>query len=227
MPSSSSSSAPPSSSFAPPRTPLPIQYTPLRKEDFASDSGVSFINQYLSQLTTTVNAFVGAGGPTILPAGADLQGSVLSGLGTPSSSSDAVPLGHATSAFGPATQQQQLDIGKPYALKGLTGLWSQVSTLQQKFPAQFSGTVPYVTLYGITFQWGHVASISTSGTSVTFTAQSGIAFPNACLVVLLTDDDASGSNHIMSVVKGTLTTTGFQAKADGSGNGTYYLAIGW
>lgn len=209
------------------RTPLPIQYTPLRKEDFASHSGVSFINQYLSQITTTINAFVGAGGPTVLPAGADLRGSVLSGLGAPSAASDAVPLGHATNAFGPATQQQQLDIGKPYALKGLTGLWSKVAQIQQQSPSQYTGTAPYVNLYGTILQWGHIPAVAVGGTPVTFTAQSGIAFPNACLVVLLTDDAASGSNHIMSAVAGSLTATGFEAKADGSGNGAYYLAVGW
>lgn len=212
---------------APPSTPLPIQYTPLSKEDLTTDSGLSFLNQYLSQITTTINAFVGAGGPTVLPAGADLRGSVLSGLGAPSTPSDAVPLGHATSAFGPATQQQQLDIGKPYALKGLTGLWSQVSQIQRQSPSQYTGTTPYVNLYGTIFQWGHVASVSVGGTPVTFTTQGGIAFPHACLIVLLTDDAASGSNHIMSAVVGSLTATGFEAKADGSGNGTYYLAIGW
>lgn len=106
----------------PQKTPLPIQFTPFKVSDFASDSGVAFINQTLSQLTTTLNAFVGAGGPTMLPAGADLQGASLTGLGSPSGASDAVPLGHANSAYGPATQQKALDLGGTNTLKGLAAL---------------------------------------------------------------------------------------------------------
>lgn len=114
----------PSSSVPPTATPLPVQFTAFRKEDFASDSGVAFVNQQLSQIMTTLNAIVGAGGRTILPAGIDMQGSTVSGVGAPQGPTDAINSGHASANYGSEAQRSNLDVGGPQALKGLTSCYA-------------------------------------------------------------------------------------------------------
>lgn len=120
----SSASSPPRS--APPRA-RPIQFTPFTKKDFATDEGVAFVNNTLAQIFTTVNALFGAGGPTLLPSGVDVQGATVTGLAAPSSPSDAVSAAHADSNYSAAAQRPQLDLGGTQTLKGLAYLyqWQQ------------------------------------------------------------------------------------------------------
>lgn len=112
-----------------PSVPRPIQFTSLRKEDLTTDGGVASFNQQLSQIVTTLNSLVGAGGPTVLPAGIDVKGAPVTGLPAPTKASDAVSLDHASASYSPAAQQPQLDIGGKHALKGLTGLWLRSNQL--------------------------------------------------------------------------------------------------
>lgn len=108
---------------------LPIQYTPFTEKHFTTKEGIASFNQQMSQIVNALNRGTGQAGPVVIPAGVNVAGGSVTGLGTPSNESDAVPLGHANSQFGYAAQQGQLDIGKPYALKGLTGLWSKFNQL--------------------------------------------------------------------------------------------------
>ncbi len=87
----------------------------------------------------------------------------------------------------------------------------------------FTGTSGYQDLpSGLILKWGHAPSIALSpSTTVNFPT----AFPNACLMVSLTDDAGSGSNHIMSII--SFSAASFVAKADGSGNGAWWYAIGY
>jgi hypothetical protein len=107
---------------------LPIQYTPVQRIDLVDsagrlrDSGLSALNQTLSQLTTTLNSLLGAGGPTILPAGIDVAGSPLTGLPAPSGPTDAVSAAHVSTNYGAAAQSTALDLGGPNTLKGLAAL---------------------------------------------------------------------------------------------------------
>lgn len=79
-----------------------------------------------------------------------------------------------------------------------------------KFPSWLGGWL---------IQWGTAASVSTSGTAVTFP----IAFPTACLHVYGNCADSGGSATIFNAYG--KTTTGFTA--DGSAVNTYdWLAIG-
>lgn len=136
---------------APTSAPRPVQFTPVRKEDFQSDGGISFFNQTLSQITTTLNALVGQGGPVRFPAGVDMAGAALTGLADPSSPSDAISAGHASSQYSAAAQQPQLDIGGEHALKGLTysyqqasqvpGMQSQIGGILAKLATGVTGTV--------------------------------------------------------------------------------------
>jgi hypothetical protein len=125
----------------PASNPLPIQFTPFRKEDFASDAGVSFINQSFAQIFTTINSLLGAGGPTILPSGIDVQGSKVTGLAPPTGPTDAVSANHAESKYSAAAVSPQLDLGGTSTLKGLSNLYLLLSQ-------SYSGTIPLAKLTG-------------------------------------------------------------------------------
>lgn len=107
----------------PAANPQPIQFTAFTAKELSTDAGISRLNLLLSQYTTTQNSLVGAGGPTILPSGVDVQGSTVTGLGTPSSPSDAVSLAHGNSSYGPAAVSKQVDLGGAHTLIGLSALY--------------------------------------------------------------------------------------------------------
>jgi len=106
--------------------PLPIQFTPFTKKHFETDAGIAFVNQTLSQLTTTINALLGSGGPTLLPSGIDVQGAKVTGLAAPESESDAVSLSHAQGNYSAPAVAPQLDLGGKNTLKGLAAVYSVV-----------------------------------------------------------------------------------------------------
>lgn len=124
-----------SSALTPSSAPRPIQYTPIRPEDFqlrpdspnSAAPGIAFLNQTLSQITTTLNALLGQGGPVQFPAGVDMSGAKLTGIPAPTSPTDAISSGHASTQFSAAAQQPQLDVGGQYALKGLTYSYQQAT----------------------------------------------------------------------------------------------------
>lgn len=105
---------------------LPIQYTTMTKEQFASDAGVTCHNQQMSQIVTTLNALLGSGGPTLLPSGIDVRGAKVTGLAAPTDPSDAVSAGHASATYSPAAVAPHLDIGGSQTLKGLAAVYSVV-----------------------------------------------------------------------------------------------------
>lgn len=109
---------------APP--PQPIQYSQLTPEDFSDPARVNKLNGMLTQLINAVNAGSGATGRTILPAGIDVQGETISGLGAPKSPSDAVSAAHAESNYGAPTLAPQLDLGGKNTLKGLAALYASL-----------------------------------------------------------------------------------------------------
>ncbi len=203
------------------QNPLPIQYTPVTKEQLASDDGVAFLNQQLSQFTTTINALVGAGGPTLLPGGVDVQGARVTGLSAPTSPADAVSLAHANANYGPATQSTALDIGGTHTLKGLSYLLLKQQQSLAVAQGTYTGAHNYFTVYGLTFQWGKTSTFDTGPETETFP----IAFPNACLWVGLTGDFGSNANSRIWSAE-NLTTTSFLARNDGL-QAAWWLAVGW
>ena len=131
-------------------TPLPIQRYEVTTEDFKSPAR---LNVFLSQLTGAVQALQGTGGPSILPSGIDVQGSTVSGLGSPKNPTDAISSEHAQGNFSAPVIGPQLDIGGKHALKGLTGLQmsannlqAAVAAIQAALAAGASGTVPLAKL---------------------------------------------------------------------------------
>ena len=141
-------------------SPLPIQYSAMSKEQFASDSGVAFHNQQLSQIVTTLNSVLGSGGPTILPSGIDVQGAAVTGLAAPTGPTDAVSAGHASANYSAAAVSPQLDLGGGSTLKGLANLYLMHGQ-------SFSGTI---TLAKLT-SGGTQGSITVSGGLITAVTQ--------------------------------------------------------
>ena len=206
-------------------SPQPIQFTPFRKEHFDSDHGIAFVNLQFSQLVTSLNSLFGQAGPTLLPSGVDVRGASVTGLAAPTAPSDAVSLSHAQAAFGPATQQSELDIGGAHMLKGfayaLSGIQS-LSTAVATIPATPYAGGQSFTLFGLVIKLGHVSAF-TGTQPVAFTA----AFPNACIAALAVDDYASAAQRQMSVNQATVTSSGFTIVSSGAGNGAYWVALGW
>lgn len=110
----------------PSSNPLPIQYTTMTKEQFASDAGCAFHNLQMSQIVNTLNAILGSGGPTILPSGVDVRGGKVTGLAAPTDPTDAVSAGHAAASYSPEAVSPKLDIGGTNTLKGLAACYSVV-----------------------------------------------------------------------------------------------------
>ena len=145
---------------SPSSNPRPIQFTSFRKEDFATDSGVAFVNQSFAQLFNTVNALFGSGGPTILPSGIDVQGSKVTGLAAPTHPSDAVSAGHADANYSAPAVSPQLDLGGSSTLKGLSNLYLLLGQ-------SFSGTITLAKLTG----GGSNGSITVVGGLITSVVQ--------------------------------------------------------
>ncbi len=204
----------------------PIQFPVFRKEDFASDDGVSFVNQHFSQIATFLNALTGVSGPTTLPSGVDVQGATVTGLGAPQSESDAISAGHASANYGAQAQQPQLDLGGKHALKGLAAAYQtsqqNAQAISSRLPAQFNGSTNAITISGLTLQWGQVTTDINAGTLPISFPQ---AFSNAVLAVLVST--LSTTDRITYVVSGSVTTSGFTIANNGSSGYAYWLALGW
>ena len=98
------------------------------------------------------------------------------------------------------------------------GTYFQMMSQEGNAFTQSVGTNGWVKLpNGLILQWGFAGS-SSSGTTVAFP----IAFPNACLQVVMTDSGPAG----YSFGAGNFTTTSFTAWCPSAGNGRW-LAIGW
>ncbi len=106
--------------------PMPLQFPVMRKEQFATDSGVSFFNLQMAQVVDAINQITGQRGPAVLPAGIDVAGGKITGLGAPTSPTDAISAGHAESKYSPTATAPALDIGGKNSLKGLSAVYGIV-----------------------------------------------------------------------------------------------------
>lgn len=91
--------------------------------------------------------------------------------------------------------------------------------------ASFPGATGYIEIPGsggtIIFQWGGATASSITGTAITFP----LAFPNACLAVIVCPF-ASGPS-LPVVAAASFTTTQFSIVSDGSTVACSYLAVGF
>lgn len=113
----------PARSAAP--NPMPIQYTPFTLKHFQTPEGIAFVNLQMSQIVNAINRGTGQAGPVVIPAGLDVAGASVTGLGAPSDPSDAVSLSHAQGNYAAPSVGPQLDIGGSNTLKGLAYCYGQ------------------------------------------------------------------------------------------------------
>lgn len=106
--------------------PMPIQFTPFTAKHFSTPEGLAFVNLQFSQIVNALNRGTGQGGPVVLPAGINVAGANVTGLGKPSDPSDAVSLGHGNSNYGAPAVGPNLDIGGTSTLKGLASVYGVV-----------------------------------------------------------------------------------------------------
>jgi hypothetical protein len=111
----------PARSVAP--NPQPIQFTPFTLDHFKTPEGLAFVNQFFAQIVNQQNRSVGTAGPVVLPAGINVAGSTVTGLGTPTGPTDAVSSGHAEANYGASSTAKALDIGGTNTLKGLASVY--------------------------------------------------------------------------------------------------------
>lgn len=203
-------------------TPRPLQFTPMRKEQFASDDGVSFFNQTIAQMINAINRQSGQAGPMVIPAGIDVAGGRLTGLAAPTDPSDAVSVAHANQNYSSPVASKNLDIGGPNALKGLTSLFLQVGQVKAGLPTNYtggSGGSGAVNLFGLIIQLGFIASMDTAVFPMNFPAP----FINQCQsIVAATTGPADRITYVVS-----FNSTQFTLANNGSGAGACWIAMGW
>ena len=207
---------------------LPLQPPIFRKEHFATDAGVSYVNQQMMQMAMAINASRGEFGPAVIPSGVDVQGASVTGLGSPSGPTDAVSAGHATTNFGAPSVGPQLDIGGTHTLKGLAYCYQQVQNLSAAVAGAWtSGSnangywVKDAT--GHIHQWGRINTDINAGTlPVTFPVQYTDALSVAIMV-----STWSITDRITYVVKGSESATGFTIENNGSSGYAMWTADGY
>lgn len=211
----------------PGQNPVPIQSYQFSKEQLA-DPGV--MNVFFQQVADALNLGNGTLGKVLQPSGIDVRGATISNLGLPESDGDAISSGHAATQYSPAAQRDQLDVGKPYALKGLSTTYGLSIANQQAIAAinknaanaatvlTPGGTTP---LAGPIIQGGDTAAIPTT-LAVVFPQ----AFPNTVPIVVACDDYAGGADSIISVEKASVTKTGFTLHSNNTSSGAWWIAFG-
>jgi hypothetical protein len=204
-----------------PRTqaPLPIQNVQWSKEHF-EDPGL--FNVVWQQAIKAVQALQGAGGPTVLRSGVDVQGAVVTGLGKPQSPSDAISSGHASTQYSAAAQQPQLDIGGKNTLKGLAYCYAQTqknAAAVASIPTTYTGG-GFINLFGALLQFGSIADMDT--------AVFPMAFPTPFLTaVQALGGFTTGPNDRITYVPTPPTLTDFTLANNGTGAGAYWVALGY
>lgn len=187
-------------------TPRPVQFPVMRKEQFASDEGVSYFNLAMSQIVNAINQNNGQAGAVVLPSGVDVQGSSVTGLGAPTSPTDAVSLGHSNTNYGAPAVGPQLDIGGKNTLKGLAYCYQQLKNLPS-IPSATTGSNSngyWFNVNGIILQFNGNISLGAGDFAVTYpTAFKTFGFPFPVVVY------PSGDTGFLSVVQGSDSTTGF------------------
>lgn len=206
---------------------LPIQSQQFTKEQLTDPS---VMNVWYQQVIDELNRLNGTLGPVPQPSGIDMRGQRVSNLGPPKNDGDAISSGHANTQFGAVAQQDQLDIGKPHALRGLSTTFALTQQNQQAITALQAAVAlaANVLTSGSTtplsapiIQMGNTAAISTT-LAVTFP----LAFPNTVPFVVACDDYAGASASIISVEKASVTKTGFTVHSNGTTSGAWWIAIG-
>jgi len=114
----------------PPAKPVPGQpTTPIISGQFTpadmQDPNLALFNTWKTSIENQVNALSGAAGKSVLPAGVDVAGGTVTGLGEPTSPADAVSKGHAEANYSASALAPQLESGGKTSLKSYRALNSK------------------------------------------------------------------------------------------------------
>ena len=114
----------------PPAQPVPGQpTTPIISGQFTSadmqDPQLSLFNTWKTSIENQVNALSGTAGKSVLPAGVDVAGSTVTGIGEPTGPADAVSKGHAEANYSASALAPQLESGGQSSLKSYRALNSK------------------------------------------------------------------------------------------------------
>ena len=148
--------------------PAPVQFSNFTKADF-DDPNMGYFNTVMQQFANAINAGNGSAGKTALPAGIDMQGATVSGVGEPQSPTDAISKGHAEKNYSAQALAPQLEAGTKTGpgLKTYRALNSK--TQQESYSTFLNG----VTNTAPTTNTSIVSAGAPSGGSVTFTISAG------------------------------------------------------
>lgn len=120
-----------------PGAPIPIIGTQLKLSDLQVE-GLPMLNTIITQMQTQINTLTGANGKTQLPAGVDVKGATVSGIGEPQQTNDAVSKQHAEANYSAPVIGRQLESGSKYSLKSFRALNSKA---QQETNSTFLNTM--------------------------------------------------------------------------------------
>ena len=97
----------------------PLQQTQFTLKDFQSEEGINRLNQYFTNITRTVNANIGSGGPVAIPSGIDVKGATISNVGGVGPQHEAVSKAYAEANYSAAAIAPQLEGGGKNALRSV------------------------------------------------------------------------------------------------------------
>jgi hypothetical protein len=97
----------------------PLQQTQFTLADFQSEDGVRRLNQYLTNITRTLNQNLGTAGPVAMPSGIDVKGAAISNVGGIGPEHTAVSKAYAEANYSAAAIGPQLEGNGKYALRSL------------------------------------------------------------------------------------------------------------
>jgi len=176
---------------------VPIQAIQLTENDLKNPG---LLNTYLQSIVQAINQGNGSTGKTVLPAGVDVQGSTVSGVGEPQTPTDAVSKVHAENNYSAAALAPQLEAGGSNTLKSFRALNSKQ---QQESYSTFLNRVTNTTP---TTNSTVVTASAPSGGSVTITIPAGFhQFPDGSIIPFGTFADTVAVPTSQTITSATRT----------------------
>lgn len=176
---------------------LPIQAIQLTENDLKNPG---LLNTYLQQIVQAVNQGNGSTGKTVLPAGVDVQGATVSGVGEPQTPTDAVSKVHAETNYSASALAPKLEAGGSNTLKSFRALNSKQ---QQESYSTFLNKVTNTTP---TTNSTVVTATAPSGGSVTITIPAGYhQFPDGSVIPFGTFADTVAVPTSQTITSATRT----------------------
>ncbi len=136
----------------------PLQLTQFSLSDFQSEEGVNRINQYITNIGRTLNAYIGTGGPVAQPSGIDLQGSTIQNVNGVGPEHEVVSKSFAEANYSASAIKPKLEGGGSHALQTVRRIGD--STQREPASSWLNGLMS-------TSPTANTSTISASGFTVT------------------------------------------------------------